>query len=155
MSEFMLALGDTNDLAAAIRKAIGAGTYEDVHVSTPQFERDDGRTVVFIPRNETDIRALMDLSPDMLREVGLQPWGEFDIEEGDVVREDTAKPEIEDRDVLWLFPGEWYNHIPDGMECVDVFFSVDVFKGGETDDDIRYGALSFGLYGPRLTGESK
>ena len=47
--------------------------------------------------------------------------------------------------VLMLFPGEWYRHIPSGYEVVDIMFQKEPFCLGETDDDIRYGCLSYGV----------
>ncbi len=38
---------------------------------------------------------------------------------------------------MWLFPGEWYDHIPEGHEVTDINYETENFVKGETFDDIR------------------
>ena len=35
--------------------------------------------------------------------------------------------------------------LPDGYEVTDIFWEVEPFKRGQTDDDMRFGVLSFGI----------
>lgn len=46
---------------------------------------------------------------------------------------------------LMLLPGEWYQHVPDGFHTVNIFGVSSFFEKGDTDDDLRYGYLSFGV----------
>jgi hypothetical protein len=46
---------------------------------------------------------------------------------------------------LRLLPGEWYKQIPAGYEIADIFGEREEFAPGITDDDIRFGCLSFGI----------
>jgi len=113
--------------AADLRAAIGAKPGERVEVSGPQFTRIDGVKPAF---PQIDFGALSNLAPETLKAIGCQKWDE---------------PDDQGR-VLWLYPAEWYDHIPDGTPIVDINGSAELFKRGETDDDMRFGALAFGLY---------
>lgn len=127
MSEFILKLGDENPLADALRKAIGVGPYDEVVCMTPQFERTDSREIFYFPQTVEQYDRLKTLNEEMLREVGLQPWGEHD---------------------LWLFPHEWYNYIPEGYELMCITGELEPFKKGETDNDMRCGCLAYGVAVP-------
>jgi len=47
--------------------------------------------------------------------------------------------------VLWVYPGEWYNRIPAGLDVVDIFGTEERFVPGITDNDIRFGCLPYGF----------
>ncbi len=127
MPKGKLECGDVNELAQIIRQAIGATTYEDVDVVTPEFDRTDGRKVVCRPRTAEQLDRIKTLDDNMLREVGMQVW-----ENGKGWKH-------------WLFPAEWYDCIPDGYIIVDINCAVERFKKGATDDDRRGGALAYGF----------
>ena len=46
---------------------------------------------------------------------------------------------------LWLFHAEWYSHIPAGFAVTDIFGDTEAFEPGVTDDDRRFGVLSYGV----------
>jgi len=46
---------------------------------------------------------------------------------------------------LMLFPAEWYDRIPEGYEVVTINGETKPFERGVTDDDRRYGCLSYGI----------
>ncbi len=125
-----LALGDTNELARQIRKAIGADDYEDVLLMLPQFERPSGKECYLLPQDADEIDALKEAPSSILLDIGLRIW--------------TVKNRI----AYWLFPGEWYDHIPDGYEVLDIFGEKEAFRRGRSDDDIRFGCLSYGFARP-------
>jgi len=50
---------------------------------------------------------------------------------------------------LWLLPGEWYASLPAGYEFTSINGIVEVFKRGESDDDIRMGVLPYGILVPK------
>lgn len=128
MGEAQLAFGDENDIAKAIREAIGVGDFERVDVILPQFERTDGKVITYFPEDAAAIDALREkASDDLLESLGLQV---FDQKDGEL---------------LWLFPGEWYKHIPAGYEIEDICHHREPFEPGKTDDDIRGGALAYGF----------
>ncbi len=124
MEDFMLELGDENPTAKKIRDMLGAGNYEQVRCILPQFEREDGKVITYIPTTIAEYDALKNAPDDILKGIGLQRWGKYD---------------------LWLFPAEWYDHIPEGYEIMDIFGKTEEFEKGVTDDDRRFGCLSFGL----------
>lgn len=75
-----------------------------------------------------DFSKLPTLHEDTLKAIGCQKWSE-----------------PENGKVLWLFPAEWYDHIPDGTQVVDINGATETFKHGETDNDRRFGALAYGF----------
>ena len=68
--------------------------------------------------------------------MGLRPWN------------DTHDPDDDIGAPLWLLPGEWYAHLPEGYVFVDIFGNEEVFQRGVTDNDTRFGCLAFGVIGP-------
>ena len=138
MGKRMLKRASESDWAAELREAIGAGPDEPVSIVTPQFEREPGQPPATPP---ADWEALRTLDVQALKELGMRPWG---------CPEDAAGNEHPEAGCLWLFPGEWYPAIPNGFEIVDINFNAEVFVRGRTDDDIRFGCLSFGVLGPAL-----
>lgn len=112
-----------NDLADAIRDAVGAGPDERVEVLTPQFDRRDGMTVDWTPDSVMDIYGLAAADDAELTELGLRRF----------------------KDDLWLFPAEWYDHIPDGTLVETINGAVEEFQHGETSADRRFGVLAYGI----------
>lgn len=53
----------------------------------------------------------------------------------------------QDMDIV-LFPGEWYNVIPDGFHIVGLSGEKYTFEKGKSDDDIRFGCLPYGILRP-------
>lgn len=69
---------------------------------------------------------------------------------GDMLLDLSHKEEVplemptEELDII-LFPGEWYNLIPDGFMVVGLSGERYQFQKGKSDDDIRFGCLPYGL----------
>lgn len=82
--------------------------------------------------------ALHKLPDSALRELGLRRWGQ----------KNEHPDGSESGPMLWLFPGEWYSSIPQGLPIVDINFRKEKFVPGRTDNDIRFGCLSFGILRP-------
>lgn len=122
-----LAPGDEHPLAAAIRKAIGTGTYDRVQVVMPQFERTDGIRVSAAPSGVAGFDVLREIPADWLRSLGLCLWDSKGGEEH------------------WLYPAEWYAHIPAGYEVVTISRRCERFAPGTTSDDRRGGVLAYGF----------
>ncbi|WP_020472411.1 hypothetical protein [Zavarzinella formosa] len=116
---------DDPSFAEQLREALGVKPGETVQIMTPQFERTDGLQV---PKPLMDFTKLPTLAEETLKAIGCQKWDE-----------------PENGNVLWLYPVEWYEHIPEGTPIVDISGNKELFKRGETDDDRRYGALAFGF----------
>ena len=124
--DVMLDVSDENFIED-LMKALGIEPGGTLNISTPQFTRTDGHSITYTPTTQDEYAALRNLEPENLKKIGCQIW---DKEYGKTI---------------WLYPGEWYNHIPAGTEIVDIFGDTERFIPGETDDDIRFGALSFGF----------
>lgn len=106
-------------------------------VRTPQFTRQPGTPApASPPSTREDWEALKSLDAVALKELGLRKWGD-----------DSEADEPSGR-MLWLFPGEWYTSVPQGFVVTDIFWNEEPFVLGITDDDIRFGCLSFGIVGP-------
>ena len=115
------------DFAEQLGAALGLEHGEKVTFVTPQFTRNDGVVVSYIPKTVEEFDLLRMLRPDNLLKLGLRKWS------GDRMQ------------THWLYPSEWYSSIPAGLEIVDIKGEKETFVPGETDDDIRYGMLSFGF----------
>jgi len=113
-----------NELADQIRKSLGLPENSKIEVVMLQFDRTH-RIKVQPPSEGTDFAKLGELPVAQLRALGFQQWDEG-------------------RD-LWLFPAEWYDHIPTGTTIYDFDGEPGVFKHGETDNDQRFGALAYGI----------
>lgn len=95
-----------------------------IKITTPQFKREDG---VVPQKPEKSVEWFMSLkkkSRAQLKELGMRPWNE---------------------DGLWLFPGEWYNSIPENLCVIGINYKEEKFKNGKSDDDVRFGCLPYGL----------
>lgn len=123
-----------SDFAEQFAEAIGAKPGDTVQIITPQFTRTDGITPAYPNVNFADLHKL---SPATLKAIGCGAWDK-----------PNAKGEQ-----LWLLPGEWYNHIPEGMPLTCIDGATEPFDRGKTDDDIRYGCLAYGII--VVVGEGK
>ena len=118
---------DSPTFAEDFAKAIGLQPGETLEIMTPQFERTDGMQVPVPDMSIDDFRQLATRDEATLKAMGLGIW------------------DRDDKGTHWLFPAEWYDRIPDGLEIVSINKKTEVFKLGETDDDQRFGMLSFGF----------
>jgi hypothetical protein len=93
----------------------------------PQFQRPDGRHIDYVP-DEKLLQILPYLEEGVLEGLGLQTWDE-------------------DRNI-WLFPVEWYEHIPEGFEIITINEQVKEFDRDEDHKERRFGVLPFGISRP-------
>ena len=132
MSELKLPEGtpilsmDSPTFAEDFAEAIGLQKGESVQFITPQFERTDGVQVPVLIDFD-DWKTLHEKDEATLKALGFGVWDETD------------------KGKHWLFPKEWYGIIPNGFLVTDIFGKEEEFKRDETDDDYRYGCLSFGF----------
>lgn len=124
--DVILDASDEN-FAADLIKALGLKPGETVNFITPQFDRTDGRQITYCPNTPEEYAALPNLVPDNLKKIGCQIWN------------------VKDGKTHWLYPVEWYDHIPAGTEIVIINGIIESFVPGKTDDDRRGGALAFGF----------
>ena len=117
---------DSPTFAEDFANVIGLQPGEKLNIMTPQFERTDGVQVpVLVDFN--DWENLHKKDPATLEALGFGLWDE------------TVAGKH------WLFPKEWYGIIPDGFLVTSINGEQEQFKRGETDDDYRFGCLSFGF----------
>ena len=142
--------------ADAIRDAVGAGDDDEIQVTTPQFTRPKGEPgPAAPPSTPDDWEALRQASRQELKERGCRCWSAL-VEVDETTATGRARrrgSRYEDVDgggthELWLLPGEWYSSIPRGFAIIDIFGTDETFEPGKTDDDIRFGCLSFGIVIP-------
>jgi hypothetical protein len=112
------------------------------NIITPQFTRPPGEPTPASPlENWSDLDQL---DRTALREMGFGGWnappGTGDDDPKDAERFGGMQ--------LLLIPGEWYAHIPEGTSIVSIMGERETFKRGETDDDIRFGCLAYGVLRP-------
>ena len=63
----------------------------------------------------------------------------------DIGRKDAPTELLEVDEDVCLIPGEWYEVIPDGFMVTGLDGEQYPFKNGESDDDIRFGCLAYGI----------
>jgi hypothetical protein len=121
---------------------------EQFTIVTPQFTRPDGEPAPApAPTTIMAWDALKTMTDAQRQHMGLRRWGRpepHDLESRLTLRGST-RPDLTGSPMLWLFPGEWYASIPDGYEIVDISFNTEKFKYKETDNDIRFGCLAYGI----------
>ena len=118
---------DSDTFAEDFSEAIGLQPGESLQILTPQFTRTDGVLVSAPDLTSQEWSNLGELPLSRVRQMGFQMWKE------------------DEKGIHWLFPAEWYLHIPNGTKIVSINGEEEVFVSGETDDDQRFGALSFGF----------
>lgn len=118
------------NFAADLMAALGVEPGDAVNIITPQFDREDGRVVTYFPQAPSEYDALPLLLPVNLEKIGCQVW-----EEKNGMRH-------------WLFPREWFSHIPKGREIVTINGQRRKFDPQEDSDDSRFGALAYGFLQP-------
>ena len=106
---------------------LGIEQGDEVHITTPQFERLDGRIVWYTPLTLSELKGMRNAPDWVLWELGLQVW------------EKTSEY------THWLYPADWYDYLPDGLDILTVNNTEKVFKHGETSSDRRCGALGYGF----------
>lgn len=142
-----------------------------VNIVTPQFERTEKLDFQWKPSNYHEFITTITKAPwDILKGFGFRKWDTMN----NLIRENALKPKSnkvsipiinkseeylevecgrgesptdilqEDEDVI-LFPGEWYDIIPDGFIVTGLYGESYAFEKGKSDDDIRFGCLPYGI----------
>lgn len=122
----MLDMNDP-DFAEKFKKALGLEESQGLEITTPTFNRKDNLAITYFPKTIKEYQTLKQLNSESLKALGLQKWNS------------------EKGITLWLFPAEWYEHIPAGLKIIDINYKEEEFIPGITDDDRRFGALAFGF----------
>jgi len=115
------------DFTDKLCKSLGVKSLEKVVFKTPQFERTDGKNIIYFPETRDEYSKLVTLNDYILKDMGCQIWNRT---------ENTTH---------WLYPGEWFDFIPEGTIVTSISGATEIFVKNKFDDDIRFGALSFGF----------
>lgn len=118
---------DSPTFAEDFAQAVGLQPGEKLEIITPQFHRTDGLPISAPDLTPDEWSNLGKLPLSRVRQMGCQVW------------EDDAKG------IHWLFPAQWYPHIPNGTKILTISGEEAIFVRGETDDDMRFGALAYGF----------
>lgn len=144
---------------------------DSVQIITPQFERTKPLAFEWKPANEQEFYEIVNNAPwKILMGLGFGKWDSMN----NIIKENIPKPIHEefsipiinkpgeefvvdvgrgeapikllevDEDVI-LFPGEWYELIPDGFIVTGLNGEQYPFEKGKSDDDIRFGCLPYGI----------
>jgi len=122
-----------NPVAAKIRKAIGAGPTEPVACTMRPRDRDPSwPEAAKAPAGFAEFGKLFELKSEQLTALGCGAW-------------DGG---------LFLFPVEWYDHIPRGFPVESISVAIKSFIPGVTPRDPGFGMLAYGVrIGPALDEE--
>jgi uncharacterized cupin superfamily protein len=118
---------DDPNFVEKFSEAIGAKPGEPIEFITPQFNRVDGIDVSSAPKTLEEYASLAKKSKEELKAMGCGIW---DVENGKT---------------HWLYPHEWYNQIPNGLEITDISGKIEKFERGITNDNKRFGMLPYGF----------
>lgn len=138
--------------AEELAEALGIKPGDEVQIITPQFDRGKGEPPPRVCPPRAVLENLASWGVEQLRSVGLRAWNNPDDPE------DADEPQPDRRSCvpvgyrgfgprgqLWLFPAEWYDDLPAGLDVVDINGCHEKFVPGETDDDRRFGCLAYGI----------
>jgi len=105
---------------------------KEIKFITPQFKRSKPIEDKYIPKSEEEFIKFMKKSDSKrLIEVG------FLIFDTQCIKDK--------RYGLFLFPGEWYDYIPNGFKITSISMNPITFINGQSDDDTRFGCLPYGV----------
>jgi len=114
---------DDHDFETMFREAVKAKIYDEFNIQTPAFNRTDGRTVAKAPETLEEFFSLRKAPEYVLEDLGLRQWASGH----------------------WLYPAEWYDKIPEGLDLFSINGEEIRFERGVTDNDMRFGMLAYGF----------
>ena len=116
---------------------LGISKGDTINVVASPIDREYDLEIQWRPETPDEFETVMKHVPwPELKKMGVGIWEKHDPEDPD--------NKLKEGEVHYLFAGEWYDHIPDGLEIVGIFGKVETFKKGESDDDTRFGCLPYG-----------
>ena len=108
---------------------------------SPQFERLEDIEILWVPKIKEEFDMLPILSEDVLHKMGCRKWSDYNetVKENKVskfLKNEESPTELSEVEKwIMVYPGEWYDNIPEKYN----------FKRKGSDDDIRYGCLAYGF----------
>lgn len=154
------------DLIKWIKENVG----DEITIITPQFERTEPLEFDWKPSTKKQFMAIVEKAPlEILFGLGFRKWDTMNtlikenhgssLVEFPVINSPNDKETITfkvgsdkvptklldiDEDVL-LFPGEWFDLIPEGFKTTGLYGEETVWEKAKADDDIRFGCLAYGI----------
>lgn len=141
-----------------------------IQIVSPPHERVEKLKNSWKPSNEAEFYEAIEQPWDKLKNWGFKKWdtmnsiiqenielepdiidipiinGEedevFSMKVGSLTR--PRKLLNKDEDVI-LFPGEWFDIIPNGFEATSLWGETVIFNPEKADDDIRFGCIPYGI----------
>lgn len=124
----MKIVSSLEELVEVLKKELDLKKGDTIRIATPQFKREYDLQINWKPETVDEFNAVCnDLPTDILGKMGVRLFGKTKGRK------------------LYLFPGEWFNLIPEGYSVIDIFGQEELFNKNTADDDIRYGCLSYGF----------
>ena len=108
---------------------LGVKPGEKVNILTPQFEREYELEIDWEPESVAEFNTLKSLPKEVLKKMGIRIWDKDE----------------KTNEVYYLYPGEWFNIIPEGYPIVDIWAKDELFSKETSGDDIRFGCLAYGF----------
>lgn len=137
----MKIVNSVNELISVLESDFGFKKGDKIQIASSQIDRKYDLEINFIPHDENELKALIESAPkDILKKMGVDVWESYDGAKK--AKESTY---LQPGEYHYLFPGEWYDYIPEGFEVINISGETERFKRGETDDDKRYGCLAYGF----------
>ncbi len=150
---------------------------DGVNIMTPQFERIEKREFEWKPSTEYEFKTIIEKAPlDILIGLGFRKWDKMNtlIEENNqrpeskeveipilnsddtynvnLGKEDLQTENLQKDEWVLLFPGEWFDIIPEGFIVTGLYREEYPFKRKEADNDVRFGCLPYGIRKPIESG---
>lgn len=102
-------------------------------------EREYSLELDFIPHDEGELESLIESTPgETLKKMGVRVWDEYNVY-------DASTTYLYPNKIIYLFPGEWYNFIPEGFKVVTINCEEVYFSKSKFDDTTQFGCLSYGF----------
>ncbi len=116
-------------------KELGIKPGDTVNIASSQHEREYELEIKFIPQTADELNIIIQhTKKSELAKMGVRPFADW-----------TDEAYLKEGEVHFLFPGEWYKHLPEGFEVTGLSGEKYKFEQGVSDDDIRYGCLPYGF----------
>ena len=131
------------DLFFFMENELGIKKGDTVNIDSSPIDRNYKITIKYIPETKEELQAVIDTAPPfILKQMGIGIWKSYQ----DCKKHKEIPPRYLGKDMVhYLYPKEWYNFLPEGINIIDISGKVEKFKRGFTDDDARYSCLAYGF----------
>ena len=131
---------------------------KEIEIVSSPHERTEKLEFDYVPETSEEFNGIVNKAPwDILKGLGFRKWDTMNNLIKEHIENSTGSSECvsdhqdcpsellkKDKMVI-LFPGEWYNIIPEGFEVTGLYGETYKFEKESSDDDIRFGCLPYGI----------